>query len=146
MKNELSPNCHCPSTPRLARRDALLLLAGLAVGANGALAQDVLQVEPRSYKVIFENDKVRALEYTARPGLGVCGAGLHSHPDHVVVALTAAKVKVKREDGTTFIADIEAGATFWDPATTHEAENITGSGTKMILIEIKDKSWKPATG
>ena len=30
-------------------------------------------MEPRSYKVLFENDKVRVLEYVSRPGIGVCG-------------------------------------------------------------------------
>ena len=54
--------------------------------------------------------------------------------------------KVTGEDGKVQINDIPAGATFWDPATTHSAENIGGSGSKMVLIEIKDKDWKPATG
>jgi hypothetical protein len=75
----------------------------------------------------------------------VCGAVLHSHPDHVAVALAPAKVKVT-QDGKTFVADVKAGAAFWEPAATHMAENVGGSGSRFLLIEIKDKDWRPSTG
>ncbi|MGH6609407.1 MAG: hypothetical protein ACRECQ_04035, partial [Burkholderiaceae bacterium] len=62
-------NCMCE--PKLTRRDVLALLAGLGVSTETVLAQDVAKTEPRSYKVMFENESVRILEYTARgPGLG----------------------------------------------------------------------------
>jgi quercetin dioxygenase-like cupin family protein len=138
-------HCSCTLDSR-SRRDALMLLAALGAGIGTATAQDPAKVEPRSYRVVLENDKVRVLEYTARPGLGVCGVGRHSHPDHVAVALTPAKVKVTPENGKTFVADLKAGSAFWEPAETHMAENIGGSGSRCLLIEIKDKDWKPSTG
>ena len=138
--------CGCEGEPDSGRRDALVMLAALGVPLGTAHAQDAAKVEPRSYRVVLENDKVRVLEYVARPGLGVCGVGKHSHPDHVTVVLTPAKVKVTRDDGSSFVADLKPGATFWEAGATHAAENIGGSGTRMVLIEIKDKHWKPATG
>jgi hypothetical protein len=145
MKNTMS--CRCgPERGKFGRRDALLLLAALGVGSDAVQAQDVLKSEPRSYRLVFENDKVRVLEYTARPGLGVCGVGKHSHPDHVAVALTPAKVKITPESGKTFVADVKAGAAFWEPGETHIAENVGGSGSRFVLIEIKDNGWKPSTG
>jgi MYXO-CTERM domain-containing protein len=139
--------CRCGAAPDdSGRRDVLMLLAALGLGADAVQAQDAAKVEPRRYRVVFENQKVRVLEYASRPGIGVCGAGKHSHPDHVTVALTPSKVKVTGEDGKTKVVDIAAGSAFWDPATTHSAENVGGSGTRMVLIEIKDKDWKPATG
>lgn len=141
-----SMQCQCPSERKpLGRRDALMLLAAFGAASDTAQAQDPLKVEPRSYRVVLENAKVRVLEYTSRPGLGVCGAAKHSHPDHVAIALTPAKVKVT-QDGKTFVAQLQAGEAIWDPAATHVAENIGGSGTRFLLIEIKDKDWKPATG
>jgi quercetin dioxygenase-like cupin family protein len=137
--------CACDPQPG-TRRDALLLLAALGLGSEGARAQDAARMEPRSYKVLFENDKVRVLEYISRPGLGVCGIGRHSHPDHVTVTLTPAKVKLTTESGKVQLREIPAGVAFWDPASTHAAENIGGSGSRMVLVEIKDKDWKPATG
>lgn len=140
-----SMQCHCDAAPG-KRREALLFLAALGVGTEAAQAQDAARMEPRSYKVLFENAKVRVLEYVSRPGIGVCGTGKHSHPDHVTVTLTPAKVKLTTEDGKVQVHQVPAGAAFWDPASTHSAENIGGSGARMVLIEIKDKDWRPATG
>jgi hypothetical protein len=64
----------------------------------------------------------------------------------VAIALTPAKVKVTQENGKTFVADVKAGSAFWEPAETHMAENIGGSGSRFVLVEIKDKDWKPSTG
>ena len=74
-----------------ARRQ--LLLAGLgSLGAQLALteahAQDPAKTMPRAYRVAFENDKLRVLEFTGRPGMGVCGNGMHSHPAHLTVVLS----------------------------------------------------------
>jgi len=143
MKKNL--RCDCSAAPA-SRRDTLMLLAALGIGSPVAQAQDATRTEPRSYKVLFENDKVRVLEYVSRPGIGVCGTGRHSHPDHVTVTLTPAKVKLTTAGGKVQINSIPAGSAFWEPASTHSAENIGGSGSRMVLVEIKDKDWKPATG
>lgn len=143
MKKNLQCECGDASA---GRRDALKLLAVLGIGSSSAaLAQDATKMEPRSYKLLFENDKVRVLEYESRPGIGVCGKGRHSHPDHVTVTLTPAKVKLTTADGKVQVNSIPAGSAFWEPASTHSAENIGGSASRMVLVEIKDKDWKPAT-
>jgi hypothetical protein len=131
---------------RPSRRDALAVLAALGITSEPATAQDATKTGPRSYKVLFENQKVRVLEYVSRPGIGVCGTGRHSHPDHVTVVLTPAKVKLTTAEGKVEINDVPAGAVFWEAASTHSAENIGGSGSRMVLVEIKDKDWQPATG
>ena len=51
---------------------ALLGLLGLA-GTQEVAAQDAAKINPRSYRVMLENDSVRVLEYRSLPGLGVCG-------------------------------------------------------------------------
>ncbi len=56
---------------------ALLAVFGVA---SDALAQDAATTDPRSYRVVLDNDRVRVLEYQSRPGLGVCGQGMHFHP------------------------------------------------------------------
>src|SRR5438046_7603614 len=79
----------------LSRRQVLALLAAFGV-APGAAAQDAPTVAPRSYRVVLENDRVRVLEYKSRPGFGVCGEGMHYHPEHVTVSLTGAKLKDRK--------------------------------------------------
>jgi hypothetical protein len=129
----------------LSRRQVLALLAALGV-TRGALAQDAPTVAPRSYRVVLENDRVRVLEYKSRPGMGVCGQGMHSHPDHVTVSLTGAKLRVTTPNGKPTFEDIPPGTVFFAPAEVHSAEIIGGSGTRSYIIELKGKDWKPSTG
>jgi hypothetical protein len=131
--------------PMPGRREILALLAGLGL-AESSSAQDPTRAEPRSYKVVLENDKVRVLEYRSSPGMGVCGKGMHFHPAHVTVSLTAGKVKVIAPDGTSKIDDAPAGTVFFAPAETHSVENIGGSNMRAYIVELKDRDWKPSTG
>ena len=135
-------NMHVPS---LTRRQLVALLAGFGISAD-AFAQDAAQTDRRSYKVLLENDQVRVLEYRSRPGLGVCGKGVHSHPDHLTILLTDAKAKAKMADGSTVVADGKAGDVFREPAVTHTIENVGGSGARIYIVEVKTKDWQPSTG
>ncbi|HEY1460258.1 MAG TPA: cytoplasmic protein [Casimicrobiaceae bacterium] len=128
----------------LRRRQVLGLLAALGVTPE-ALAQDAPTVAPRSYRVVVDNERVRVLEYNSRPGLGVCGQGMHSHPDHVTISLTGAKLKVKTPDGKTTLVDVPPGAVFYAPAEVHSAEIIGGSGTRTYIVELKGPAWNPST-
>ena len=113
-----------------------VLLFGLVVCVGVAASQDAAKVQPSSYRVVLENDSVRVLEFTGRPGMGVCGSGLHSHPAHLTVLLTPAKVKVT-ENGKTFVGENKAGDVFWSGPVTHETENVGGAVVRSLIIEIK---------
>ena len=124
---------------------ALLGLLGLA-GTQDVAAQDAAKINPRSYRVMLENDSVRVLEYRSLPGLGVCGQGKHFHPAHLVVAMSDGRVKVTTEDDKLITADQKSGHVFWEPAVTHSVENISGRPMRAYMVEIKDKDWKASTG
>jgi hypothetical protein len=128
----------------LSRRQAVALLSAFGVGTE-ALAQDAVSADPRSFRVLIDNADVRVLEYKSRPGLGVCGQGMHYHPAHITVSLTGAKLK-KTENGTVNLVDIPPGHVFYAAAETHAAEVIGGSGTRTYIIELKGKDWRPSTG
>ena len=138
---KLDGSCSRP----LSRRQVLALLAAFGVTPE-AWAQDAPTVDPRSYRVVLENDRVRVLEYKSRPGLGVCGEGMHYHPAHVTVSLTGAKLKVTTPDGNVSFPQVPPGAVFFFEAETHSAEIIGGAGTRSYIIELKGKDWKPSTG
>lgn len=127
------------------RRDVLAMLAAFGV-THDVFAQDAPSVSPRSYRIVLENERVRVLEYKSRPGFGVCGEGMHYHPDHVTVSLTGAKLRVTTPNGKPDFVDIPAGHVFFAPAETHTAEVIGGFGTRSYIIELKGKDWKPSTG
>jgi hypothetical protein len=119
-------------------RRALLTLLPMLVIAENSSAQDAVQSQPQNYRVVLENDRVRVLEYNGRPGMGVCGDGMHSHPPHVTVFLSGGKVRMKTPDGKVEVhSDIPVGAVFWGNAERHETENIGGSNIRMLLIELK---------
>jgi beta-alanine degradation protein BauB len=121
-------------------RRAILAVLPLLLLTRDADAQDAVAVQPRAYKVVFENDKVRVLEYNSKPGMGMCGNGIHSHPAHLTVALTPAKVRVRLPDGTSIVGENKAGDVFWAEAETHETENISGRNARALMIEIKAKA------
>ena len=133
------------SENRKTRREILAMLAALGV-TRELLAQDAVTSDPRSFRVVLENERVRVLEYRSGPGLGVCGQGVHYHPDRVTVALTEAKVRVTNADGKVAVRDIPAGQVFFARAETHSVENVGGSGTRIYIIELKGEGWKPSTG
>ena len=50
------------------------------------MSLDPVQSNPNHYSVLFENDRVRVLEYTDAPGDATT---LHEHPDSVMYTLSA---------------------------------------------------------
>ncbi len=122
------------------RRAVLAMLPALLL-ADTASAQDAATVQPRAYKVVFENDRMRVLEFNSKPGMGVCGNGMHSHPAHLTVALSMAKARIRLPDGKEFVGENKLGDVFWSEAETHETENISGRNVRALMVELK-----PGTG
>ncbi len=118
------------------RRALLIAIPGLLL-ADAAAAQDAARVQARAYKVVFENARMRVLEFNSKPGMGICGTGMHSHPPHLTVALTSAKVRVKLPDGKEFVPENKVGDVFWAEAETHETENLSGHDVRALIIELK---------
>lgn len=121
-----------------ARRALIAALPALSalVAAAPARAQKAELTQPLNYRVAFENAYVRVLDFTSRPGMGVCGSGIHSHPRHLTVPLTpgAARITV---GGKTMTMSAEVGGVFWEEAVTHEVENVSGANMRALLIELK---------
>jgi hypothetical protein len=128
---------HEPSPDEL-RRHLLRLLPALAL-IDCAQAQDAAKVQPQSYRVALDNEHLRVLDYNSRPGMGVCGNGMHSHPAHLTVVMTGVSVRIRTPDGKTVEQrDIPEGTVFWSEAETHSVENITGNNLRSLIIEIKN--------
>ncbi len=110
-------------------------LVALAGGLYAALkTDDPLTVAPNMYRSLFENEKVRVMEVTFKPGASI---KKHSHPDHYVYAASGGKLKISKLDGTSSVADITSGAVIWIPAETHWAENVGTTEIKLIVNELK---------
>src|SRR5258708_28027870 len=101
-----------PEQPDVMRRALLALLPMLVITEDSG-AQDAVQSQPQNYRVAFENDKLRVLDYNGRPGMGVCGDGMHSHPAHLTVLLSTGKARVKTPDGQVEVHDDVPGASVY---------------------------------
>ena len=98
---------------------------------------DPTVTNPDLYKVVFENDRVRVLEYTDSPGDRTTP---HSHPDSVMYTLSSFQRRLYAEDGQTRDVELTAGTTAWLPAQTHAGHNIGDSQTHVIFVELKDSA------
>lgn len=98
------------------------------------MALDAAELDPKHYKVAFENDRVRVLRITYGPHEK---SVMHEHPKAVAVFLTDAKVRFELPDGTTQEAGGKAGDVMWYDATTHNPENIGEAPFKVVEIELK---------
>jgi hypothetical protein len=125
---------------RLGRRKLLLAgLGGLAgqFGSSGAAAQDPARVMPRAYRVAFENDKVRVLEFTSRPGMGICGEGMHSHPARLSIVMNGWRSLVSTPNSPPKARQRKDGEVFWSEAETHKVENTGKTSSRVLIVELK---------
>lgn len=95
---------------------------------------DPTMTDPHLYQVVFENDRVRVLEYRDEPG---DRTHPHRHPDSVMVTLSAFHRRVTAGDRSVEV-DLAAGETRWLGAQEHVGENIGDTATHSIFIELKE--------
>ena len=119
-----------------------LLLAGLGgltaqFGASGAEAQDPARVMPRAYRVAFENDQVRVLDFIGRPGMGICGEGMHSHPAHLTIVMADWQGVASAPGEAAKPRQRKFGDVFWSEAETHKVENTGKANSRVLIVELK---------
>ena len=128
---------------RSTRRKILLAgLGGLAaqLRALGVEAQDAAKVMPRAYRVAFENDRVRVLDFVGRPGMGVCGEGVHSHPAHLTIVMSDWEGVVSAPGQAPRPLRRKLGDVFWSEAETHKVENTGHGNSRVMIVELKAKA------
>jgi quercetin dioxygenase-like cupin family protein len=97
-------------------------------------AEDPVKVDPRHYKVEFENEHVRVLRIRYGPGEK---SVMHSHPESVAVFLTEARAKFTYPDGRTEDIDANAGMVQHRDAFTHLLESLSDTAFEVIQVELK---------
>jgi len=99
------------------------------------MSQDPVTTNPEHYQVVFENDRVRVLEYTDQPGDVTTP---HRHPDSVMYTLSSFRRRLVSGDLEREVA-MEAGTSGWLPAQEHHGENIGETPTHVIFVELKEE-------
>jgi proteasome lid subunit RPN8/RPN11 len=97
------------------------------------MADDPTCTDPDKYSVVFENDRVRVLEYRDTPG---AMTRPHSHPDSVMCILSAFERRLHHDAQTRDVV-MRPGQVHWLPAQTHAGENIGTTDTHVVFVELK---------
>jgi hypothetical protein len=106
------------------------------------MSLDPVISNPDQYKVVFENDRVRVLEYTDTPGVRTTP---HGHPDSVMYTLSSFRRRLVSGDEVREV-ELAAGSVGWLPAQVHHGENVGDSPTHVIFVELKEPGVPIGTG
>jgi hypothetical protein len=97
---------------------------------------DPVKVDPKHYKVEFENDQVRVIRAHMGPHESV---PMHEHTlNRVTVFLTEANIRVTGADGKVTMNVRKPGEAIWSAPATHREENLSDKPFEVIAVEVKD--------
>lgn len=97
------------------------------------MSNDPVVTNPEHYRVIFENDQVRVLDYSDSPG---DRTQPHEHPDSVMITLSSFSRRLVSGDARRDVT-LEPGRATWLPAQRHHGENIGDTPTHVVFVELK---------
>jgi quercetin dioxygenase-like cupin family protein len=108
----------------------------VCVSSIGSLSQDPTKVEPKHYKLDFENDRVQVVSVHYAPHEH---SVLHEHPGGVVVILTEAHLRFTDGNGKTREIFSKPGEARWYPPFKHRVENLGDTPYDAVYIGLKSK-------
>jgi hypothetical protein len=94
---------------------------------------DPTETDPDKYTVVFENERVRVLEYRDEPG---AKTDPHDHPDSVMVTLSGFDRRLTVGDQAREVT-LEPAQIRWLDAQTHSGENLGSTPTHVVFVELK---------
>ena len=96
---------------------------------------DIVQTSPNQARVLTENEHVRVVEYSVKPGEKDVW---HTHPPRSSYVVSGGKVRLYSENGEPKISEVKTGASSWaGKGAKHYVENVGNTDIKIILTEIK---------
>jgi len=101
-----------------------------------AFGQDPTKVEPKHYKLDFENERVQVISVHYGPHEQ---SAMHDHPGGVVVILTEAHLRFTDDNGKTREVFSKPGEARWYPAFKHKVENLGDTPYDAVYVGIKGK-------
>jgi len=100
-----------------------------------AAALDPLKIDPKHYKVEFENQFVRVIRVKIGPHESV---PMHEHArNRVVVYLSDHNFRVLSDDGKVDTQQHKAGDVSWGAAAKHKEENLSDKLFEAVVVEAK---------
>lgn len=103
------------------------------------MSLDPAVTNPDHYQIVFENERVRVLEYKDEPGESTTP---HQHPDCVMYTLRSFRRRLVSGELRRDV-ELKAGTVGWLPAQQHHGENIGDTPTHVIFVELKESRVEP---
>ncbi len=103
---------------------------------SSGLAQDPTKVEPKHYKLDFENERVQVVSVHYGPHEK---SSLHDHPGGVVVCLSEGHLRFTDEAGKTREVYAKPGEVRWYAPFKHRVENLSDTSYDAVYIGVKGK-------
>jgi beta-alanine degradation protein BauB len=132
----ITSSCNQPSTS--ANDNNLIATTDTAQSNSSKIDTekiDVLTASPDKYKLLLENEHVRVIEYTLKPGEK---DNPHTHPPKSSYVISGGTFRVYPENEEPFDYVEVQGATEWSDRTTkHYVENVGNTTITILLTEIK---------
>jgi quercetin dioxygenase-like cupin family protein len=118
----------------LCRLFCAAVIACLAL--NLAAAQDPTKVEPKHYKLDFENDRVQVVNVHYGPHEK---SEMHDHPGGVSVSVTGGHLRFTDDNGKVTEVFAKPGEARWFKPFRHKVENLGDEPYNGVYIGIKGK-------
>lgn len=98
---------------------------------------DIVNISPDIHKVIFENEQIRVLKVTVKPGDTV---PMHTNPENINYILRPGTLRLTGSDGSVADIALTEGQVIPAPVGSHAVENVGGTEVQTICIELKGGS------
>jgi len=105
-------------------------------GKVASSAMDPLTVDPKHYKVEFDNPQVRVVRVKIGPHET---APMHEHSlNRVVTYITDQDFRITTADGKVTNTQHKAGETSWSVPGKHKEENLSDKPFEIVMVELKN--------
>jgi quercetin dioxygenase-like cupin family protein len=105
---------------------------------------DPVSAYPENYTVLFEDERVRVLDFRLRRG---ATEDFHRHPPNVAVFLGDFRIRFRLPDGSVAERVAHPGEVAYSPApVVHSPVNVGDTDAHGILIELKQAAGSAPSG
>jgi len=117
-------------------KTASALAIAAAIFALVAFAQDPVKVAPTAYKTLLDNERVRVLDVSVKPGETI---PFHSHPDYSLYVIEGGLARFFSSPADTGVAvELKTGSVGWHNAEVHSAKNVGTTTIRVLATELKE--------
>jgi quercetin dioxygenase-like cupin family protein len=114
----------------------LCAVAIVCLAISSARAQDPTKVEPKHYRLLFENERVQVVSVHYGPHEK---SEMHDHPGGVVVIVTGGHLRFTDQSGKVTEVYSKSGEARWFPPFKHKVENVGDEPYNAVYVGIKGK-------